>query len=208
MIDTISKRIQSRLTRKGISVSLSEIREQVNILIPDLENITDDDLNNVISYFMSQKSALATTNNPDIIEIENSPVEEEKPSSDFKSVLATTPKSELVSQTANSLNIELSTTEIEAIATNFTTSSDDFTTTLEELKNAILAFIAHKVSTNNQIISNTINEIYQTATDGFESNNAHLNNGLSQLNTALNQQSADFKSRLKNTLAKFQIPAA
>lgn len=208
MLDTIAKRIQSRLTRKGISVSLSEIREQVNLLISDLDNVTDTDLNNVINHFMSQQAALTTTNDSDIIEVENSPAEEEKPTTDLKSELATAPKSELVATAANSLNIELSTTEIENIATNFNASSDDFTTTLEELKSAILAFINHKVATNNLMISNTINEIYQTATDGFESNNAHLNNGLSQLNTALNQQSADFKSRLKNTLAKFQIPAA
>ena len=58
------------------------------------------------------------------------------------------------------------------------------------------------------MITNTINEIYDTASQGFESNNQHLNNGLNQLNQALSQQSSDFKSRLKNTLAKFQIPAA
>ena len=208
MIDTIAKRIQSRLTRKGLSVSLSEIREQVNVLIPDLDNATDTDLNNVINYFMSQQSALVPADNSTIIEVENSPVVEEKPRTDLKSELATTTKSELVSQTANSLNVELSTVEIEAIADNFTTSSDDFTTTLEELKNAILAFIAHKVNTNNLMITNTINEIYQSATDGFESNNQHLNNGLSQLNKALNQQSNDFKSRLKTTLEKFKLPAA
>lgn len=206
MIDIISKRIQSRLTRKGISVSLSEIREQVNVLISDLDNVTNTDLNNVIDHFMSQKSALATTNNPDTIEIETTPVEDAV--DEQKPALTTTTKNELVANAANSLNIELSTVEIEAIADNFTTSSDDFTTTLEELKSAILAFIAHKVNTNNLMITNTINEIYSVATDGFDSNNQHLNNGLSQLNTALNKQSADFKSRLKNTLEKFQIPAA
>ena len=206
MIDTISKRIQSRLTRKGLSVSLSEIREQVNVLIADINNLTDTDLNNVINHFMNQQSALTTANESTIIEIEQTPVEEQI--EEQKPALATTTKSELVANAASSLNIELSTTEIENIATNFNASSDDFTTTLEELKSAILAFINHKVSTNNQIIANTINEIYETATAGFESNNEHLNDGLNQLNKALNQQSSDFKSRLKNTLAKFQIPAA
>lgn len=206
MLDTISKRIQSRLTRKGLSVSLPEIREQVNKLIPDLDNLTDSDLNNVINHFMNQQSALTTTDDSNIIEVENNPVEDAV--EEQKPALATTTKNELVSQAANSLNIELSTTEIENIATNFNASSDDFTTTLEELKSAILAFINHKVATNNLIITNTINEIYSVASDGFESNNQHLNNGLNQLNKALNQQSSDFKSRLKNTLAKFQIPAA
>jgi len=202
------KKLQSRLSRQNISVSLSEIREQIQLMNLDPDNLTEDDLQMISDHFMSQHKALIPTNESDIevdlptsSEILEAVVEQ-------KTALATTTKSELISHAANSLNIELSTTEIEAIASNFTASSDDFTTTLDELKSAIVAFINHKVSCNNTMITNTINEIYSVASDGFESNNQHLNNGLSQLNQALNQQSADFKSRLKNTLARFQIPAA
>ena len=203
------KKLQSRLSRQNISVSLSEIREQIQIMNLDVENLTEDDLKMLSDHFMSQNKALVPINESEIIEVEVPTsseilevVEEQKPA------LATTTKSELISQAANSLNIELSTTEIEAIATNFNASSDDFTATLDELKVAIVAFINHKVSCNNTMITNTINEIYSVAAEGFESNNEHLNNGLSQLNKALNQQSVDFKSKLKNTLAQFQIPAA
>jgi hypothetical protein len=193
------KKLQSRLSRQNISVSLSEIREQIQRMNLDPENLTEDDLQMISDHFLNQHKALVSTNESEIIV--------EVPE-DSKPALATTTKNELVASAANNLNIQLSTTEIEAIAENFTASSDDFTATLDELKAAILAFINHKVSCNNLMISNTINEIYSVASDGFESNNAHLNNGLSQLNQALNQQSADFKSKLKNTLAKFRIPAA
>ena len=203
------KKLQSRLSRQNISVSLSEIREQIQIMNLDPDNLTEDDLKMISDHFMSQHKALIPTNESEIIQVDLPTsseilevVEEQKPA------LATTTKNELVAKAANSLNIELSTTEIESIATNFTASSDDFTATLDELKLAILAFINHKVQCNNLMISNTINEIYSVASEGFESNNQHLNNGLSQLNQALNQQSNDFKSRLKNTLTKFQIPAA
>jgi uncharacterized protein YukE len=203
------KKLQSRLSRQKISVSLSEIREQIQIMNLDPENLTEDDLQMLNDHFMSQHKALIPVDESDIIEVEV-PTSNEilEVVEGQKNQLATTTKSELVANAANNLNIELSTTEIEAIATNFTASSDDFTATLDELKAAIVAFIKHKVSCNNLMISNTINEIYSVASDGFESNNAHLNNGLSQLNQALNQQSNDFKSKLKNTLAKFQIPAA
>ena len=203
------KKLQSRLSRQNISVSLSEIREQIQLMNLDPDNLTEDDLKMLTDHFLNQHKALIPTNESEIIQVDLPTsseilevVEEQKPA------LATTTKNELVANAANSLNIELSTTEIEAIATNFTASSDDFTATLDELKAAIVAFINHKISTNNLIISNTLNEIYSVASEGFESNNQHLNNGLSQLNQALNQQSADFKSRLKNTLTKFQIPAA
>ena len=211
MLTTIAKRIQSRLSRAGVKVSLSDIKTQCELIITDTDNPTEDQLIDVQNYFMNNATTLTVipTNESEVIEAQLptsseilEAVEEQKPA------LATTTKSELVANAANSLNIELSTTEIEAIATNFTASSDDFTTTLDELKSAILAFINHKVQCNNLMISNTINEIYSVASAGFESNNQHLNDGLSQLNQALNQQSNDFKSRLKNTLARFQIPAA
>jgi uncharacterized protein YukE len=211
MLTTIAKRIQSRLSRAGVKVSLSDIKTQCELIIIDTDNPTEDQLIDVQNYFMNNATTLTVipTNESEVIEAQL-PTSSEilEVIEEQKSSLATTTKSELISQAANSLNIELSTTEIEAIATNFTASSDDFTATLDELKLAILAFIDHKVQCNNLMITNTINEIYSVASEGFESNNQHLNDGLSQLNKALNQQSADFKSRLKNTLAKFQIPAA
>lgn len=252
MLTTIAKRIQSRLSRTGLKVSLADIKTRCELMIADIDNPTEVELLAVQEYFMSNASQLTVINNDvETIEVGQTPVEEQpepicnlinaialqmnislssedrvtiegrlssQSPEDIKDAivnfvrqqqqLATTTKSQLVANAASSLNIELSTTEIENIATNFNASSDDFTSTLEELKSAILAFIAHKVNANNLMISNTINEIYDTATAGFESNNEHLNNGLNQLNKALNQQSSDFKSRLKNTLAKFQIPAA
>lgn len=203
------KKLQSRLSRQNISVSLSEIREQIQIMNLDPDNLTEDNLQMLSDHFLNQHKALVPVDEADIIEVE-APASNEilELVEEQKNQLATTTKSELVANAANNLNIELSTTEIEAIATNFTASSDDFTTTLDELKLAILAFIDHKVNCNNLMIANTINEIYGIASAGFESNNQHLNDSLSQLNKALNQQSADFKSRLKNTLAKFQVPAA
>ena len=203
------KKLQSRLSRQNISVSLSEIREQIQIMNLDPDNLTEDQLIDVQNYFMNNATTLTViaTNESEIIEVEVPTSNEILEVEEQKNQLATTTKSELISHAANSLNIELSTVDIEAIAANFNASSDDFTTTLDELKIAILAFIDHKIQSNNLMIANTVNEIYGIASAGFESNNQHLNNSLSQLNKALNQQSADFKSRLKNTLAKFQIPA-
>ncbi len=203
------KKLQSRLSRQNISVSMAEIREQIQRMNLDSENLTEDNLQMLSNHFLNQHKALVPTNESEIIEVEV-PTSNEilEVVEEQKNQLATTTKNELVANTANSLNIELSTTEIEAIATNFNASSDDFTTTLDELKLAILAFIDHKVQCNNLMIANTVNEIYGVASAGFDSNNQHLNNSLSQLNKALNQQSADFKSRLKETLAKFRVPAA
>ena len=122
--------------------------------------------------------------------------------------LATTTKNELVATTAVSLGIQLSTTEIDQIADNFDAGSDDFSQSLEQVKSAIIAYVQHKIATNNQQIINTINEISQVATDGFEENSQTLSEGLKHLNQQLIQQSNDFKSKLTGTLSRFQLPAA
>ncbi|MFM5944321.1 MAG: hypothetical protein ACKO9G_13280, partial [Dolichospermum sp.] len=122
--------------------------------------------------------------------------------------LATTTKNELVANTAGSLGIELSTNEIDHIANNFDNSSDDFTGTLEQVKSAIIAYVQHKIASNNQKINEVVNEIGDVIADGFNSNNETLNNGLKQLNHQLTQQSTDFKSKLAGTLSRFQLPAA
>ncbi|MFM6071918.1 MAG: hypothetical protein ACKPB9_10105, partial [Dolichospermum sp.] len=122
--------------------------------------------------------------------------------------LATTTKNELIASTAGKLGIELSTADIENIADNFDAGSDDFTQTLEQVKGAIIAYVQHKIASNNQKIVNTINEICQVASDGFEENSQTLTNGLKQLNQQLVQQSADFKSKLAGTLSRFKLPEA
>jgi uncharacterized protein YukE len=122
--------------------------------------------------------------------------------------LATTTKNELVASTAVNLGIELSTTEIDQIADNFDAGSDDFSQTLEQVKGAIIAYVQHKIASNNQQIVNTINEISQVASDGFEENSQTLSEGLKHLNQQLVQQSNDFKSKLTGTLSRFQLPAA
>lgn len=122
--------------------------------------------------------------------------------------LATTTKNELVANTANSLGITLNTSEIELIAENVNYSSDDLQETLGEIKTAIIAFIQHKIATNSELIDSTLNEIVQVATDGFNANSHQLTEGLKTINKQLQEQSTDFKSKVKASLKCFQLPAA
>jgi hypothetical protein len=59
MLTTISKRIQSRLSRQGVKVALGEIKEQCDRLIPDIDNATETDILNVTEYFMNNATKLA-----------------------------------------------------------------------------------------------------------------------------------------------------
>ncbi|MEA5559350.1 hypothetical protein [Nodularia spumigena] len=58
MLTTIAKRIQSRLSRQGIKVSLGEVKEQCDRLIADIDNATEEELTKVAEYFISSASQL------------------------------------------------------------------------------------------------------------------------------------------------------
>ena len=210
MLNTIAKRIQSRLYRQGLKISLGEIKEQCDRLIHDIENPTDQEILNVSEFLLSSATSLAVV---DDVTTEQTAVEELETSEDAlntenQTALATATKSELVASTAINLCIELSTIEINQIADNFDAGSDDFSATLEQVKGAIIAYVQHRIATNNQRIVDTINEISQIASDGFADNSQTLSDGFKHLNQQLQQQSTDFKSKLAGTLSRFQLPAA
>jgi uncharacterized protein YukE len=264
MLNTIAKRIQSRLSRQGVKAALGEIKTQCELMIADIENPTEVELLAVQDHFMTNATKLAviddvaleqteveeafssvggelgnistptqmeletlTHENVDIVDtvdnvINTASIQDIDSSElyineaalftpnqdDQPAPLATTTKNELVANTAVNLGIELSTTEIDQIADNFDAGSDDFAQTLEQVKGAIIAYVQHKIASNNQQIVNTINEISQVASDGFEENSQTLTNGLKQLNQQLVQQSTDFKSKLAGTLSRFKLPEA
>ena len=238
MLSTSAKRVQSSLKRKGVLATSGEIKDYFKANVGNIENITKEEENNATQYFLSNSTKLTVVSDDIATEVEETFNGEDVEVNADNAIntasiqdidssylhanedvlttenqtaiapLATTTKSELVSTAAVSLGIELSTTEIDQIADNFDAGSDDLTKTLEQVKGAIIAYVQHKIAINNQKIVNTINEISQVASDGFEENSQTFTNGLKQLNQQLVQQSADFKSKLTSTLSRFELPAA
>jgi NACalpha-BTF3-like transcription factor len=262
MLNTIAKRIQSRLSRQGLKISLGEIKEQCDRLIPDIENPTDQEVLSVVAHFLSTATKLTVVSDDvtteDLTEVEETfssaggelgniaePTQMELETltsedvdivnsvdnaintasiqdidsidlhtneaaldTENETALATATKSELVASTAGELGIVLNTGEIELIAQNVNYSSDDLQESLEEIKSAIIAFVRHKIALNSQKIGETLEEITQVATDGFNQNSQQLTDGLQNINKQLQQQRTDFKSKVKATLSVFQLPAA
>jgi hypothetical protein len=216
MLTTIAKRIQSRLSRLGVKVALSEIKTQCEGMIKDIKNPTEEDLLAVQQHFMDNATHLVvipdnidtvlTESIQELVEEETTviaPQTEPEPAP-----LATTPKGEMITATAHQMGISLNTQEMELIAQNVNYSSDDLQESLEEIKSAIIAFVRHKIALNSQKIGETLEEITQVATDGFNQNSQQLTEGLQNINRQLQQQSTDFKSKVKATLSVFQLPAA
>ena len=219
MLTTIAKRVQSRLSRLGVKATLGEIKEQCDRMICDINNTTETDILNVTEYFMNNATKLTIVND-DVPDVHTASIQDisndgaiavsnpNETITNEPAPLATTNKSELVATTANNLGIVLNQSEIELIAENVNYSSDDLQETLQEVKTAIIAFINHRVAQNNQKINETVQEIVQVATDGLNQNSAALTDGLRTINHQLQEQSKDFKSKVKASLKCFQLPAA
>jgi len=187
-------------TFSSVGGELGNIAEPTQM---ELETLTSEDVDIVNSV----DNAINTASIQDIDSIDLH-TNEAALDTEEETALATATKSEIVASTAGELGIVLNTGEIELIAQNVNYSSDDLQESLEEIKSAIIAFVRHKIALNSQKIGETLEEITQVATDGFNQNSQQLTDGLQNINKQLQQQRTDFKSKVKATLSVFQLPAA
>jgi hypothetical protein len=59
MLNTVAKRIQTRLSKQGVKVSLGDIRPVAEQSIKDIQNPTDQEVLSVVEYFLSSATKLA-----------------------------------------------------------------------------------------------------------------------------------------------------
>lgn len=233
MLNTIAKRIQSRLSRLGVKVALSEIKSQCESVIADIENPSENELLAVQEYFMNNANQLTvipdvhtesiqdidTINTPsiqDIDSINTSSIQdidgelEETIASQTEHTpapLATTPKGEMITATAHQMGIVLNASEISLIAENINNSSDDFDQDIDAIKSAIMAFVNHKAMINQSKINSLINEVREIVSDKNTENSQLLSDGLKQINSDIQEANKQFKSNVALCITAFDIPA-
>ena len=225
MLTTIAKRVQTRLSKQGVKVSLSDIRPVVEQSIKDIQNPTDQEIASVVNYFLSTATSLTVTTEgitmeeiepvqetADVDSVDNVYIEEDveeaiAPPQPDPAPLATTNKSELVTATASQMGIVLNTQEISLIAENINHSSDDFDQDIDAIKDAIMAFINHKSLINQSKINELIHEVREVVTEKNSQNSQLLSDGLKQINSDIQEANKQFKSNVKQCLSAFNIPA-
>ena len=221
MLNTIAKRIQSRLSRLGVKASLGDIKSRCEKMIVDIENPTEDDLLAVQEYFMKNATQLTIATDIDndidtasiqdidsaLLYIQEDVEEAIAPPQPDPAPLATTNKSELVTATASQMGIVLNTQEISLIAENINHSSDDFDQDIDAIKDAIMAFINHKSLINQSKINELIHEVREVVTEKNSQNSQLLSDGLKQINSDIQEANKQFKSNVKQCLSAFNIPA-
>ena len=221
MLTTIAKRIQTRLSKQGVKVSLSDIRPVVNQSIKDIENPTDQEIASVVEYFMSTATSLTVVDDVDIvdniqdIDSINTPSIQNIDDQDDSAIapqpdsapLAIADKNEIVASTATQMGIVLDASEISLIAENINNSSDDFDQDIDAIKDAIMAFINHKSLINQSKINSLIHEVREVVGAKNSQNSQLLSDGLRSINQDIQEANRAFKSSVKTALSAFELPA-
>ena len=218
MLTTIAKRIQSRLNRLGVKVSLSEIKNQCEQMISDIENPTEQELLDVQMMFYNNSNELAVIDDvtADVDSVDN-PINTEYIQDIDKELaiahqpdrapLAIADKAELVTAAAHQMGIVLNASEISLIAENINHSSDDFDQDIDAIKSAIMAFIQHKSMINQSKINELIYEVREVVGAKNSENSQLLSDGLRSINQDIQESNKQFKSSVKTALSAFDIPA-
>jgi hypothetical protein len=198
-----STKIQSRLRRKGLVISLSLIKQYLVENAKNISNITDHETNKATDYFMQQSIKLTVIEDVDTVSIQS--VDITNATSD-NTVLANT-TSELVASSAGQMGIVLDASEISLIAENINDFSSDLDSDLDAIKSAIMAFVTHKASVNQAKINSFINEVRDVVINDSNKNSQLLGDGLRSINNDLQQTNRDFKSQVTKAFAAFKISA-
>jgi hypothetical protein len=217
MLTTIAKRVQTRLSKQGVKVALSDIRPVVEQSIKDIENPTEQEVLSVVNYFLSTANQLTVI--PDDVDSVDTAINTESiqniddqddsaiaPEPD-PAPLAIADKAELITTTADQMGIVLDASEISLIAENINHSSDDFDQDIDAIKSAIMAFIQHKSMLSQSKINELINEVREVVGAKNTENSQLLSEGLKSINQDIQEANRAFKSNVKSALSAFELPA-
>lgn len=196
-LTTVAKRIQTRLSKQGIRISLGDIKPICESMIADINNPLPDEMDLVIQHFVDTNTAITNVSSSQILESEQ---ETEK------TQLAHTNQSQLITTTADTMGIVLNAGEIAEIATNINDSTDSFESEIDAIRNAILAYVQHKSLIAQSKINQMVNDVRKVVSDENRANSMLLSNGLVNINNDIVEAQKDFKSQVSKALTAFAIP--
>ena len=212
-LNTAAQRIQTRLSKKGVKKSLSEIRDFLN----HKEDVTEEEIDEAILELMPKSAALVIFNakekaleisatyfldlTPEKLEelsLMGSEEEIKKAISKLINLESLESKeedktNEMVVSTAQEMGVTLTPEEVYLVAQKVSMAGDDLTNSLDEIKAAVINFINYKTQVNSQKISSAVEEMVEAAEGGLNKNSQELKVGLNRVNGILNGGAMDFK---------------
>ena len=228
------KRIQSRLSRRGVSVSQSEIVAVYQKLVVDLENPTDEELTAVVDSFLS---SLATANQENEMTTFQTKEEEIKPVQsqiqpvsatqaeldgvdeilsqesgevvEASSIVVSTPqKQDLITTQASVLGIELSDVEVADLASTVGDKFTDYAEFIREVTSAIKSYANHHYDSLEQSIEDTHKDLKNHFAYRERQLNQKFADGLGEIKSALESSRKSLKITKTAILSHLKIKGA
>jgi hypothetical protein len=195
------KRLQSALKHRGVSCTLTEIKESCLTLVESYGNeLTGEVQHNCLDLLLRKYQPNALVEPQSVL---TSPVEETA-----SIALSEREKHELVATKARELDITISTADISFVAEQVNSTDRTLDEVINQVEIALLTFANHKKQEGLNKINEMFGRVYSEVQDNNRETSQALTNGLRQFGRDLKESQEDFKSNVLSALSCFKVPTA
>ncbi|WP_414755586.1 hypothetical protein [Anabaena sp. CCY 9910] len=178
-----AKVIQSRLSRKGVTLSLAQIREHIAEKYDQAEMAED-----VISKIVEDLAGSS----------EMVPIE--------KSELSHTQKQTLIQQVASTLDINLSLEQITGISKKMNWALSDRASLKERVRDAIIAWVDYQIEQDKRQTDEMMREVEGHLVTRLQESNQHFNNRARDFSERVSDAVEKFRTTETEILDLFKVP--
>lgn len=235
MINKVATRIQSRLARKNIRVSLGNIKKVYSENVVNTEKPTDEEIDIITNHFVNELSKPTLSNDSgesdnkelgltdDNISNEISNVDltieansdndgiveiSENPQETYQLAISNADKQSMITTQSAALGIELTEDEAASIANTIDDVFDDYASFLTQVTSAVKSYIAHKFDSIESELFKSSSDLKQYLADRNEQLNQKLvsyTNNVRSIQTDT-QEIRDNLNKSKNAvLSRFRV---
>lgn len=199
------KQIQSFLIRKNIRVTQPEIKRVMTEMGIDIDNPTQEQITQVKEHFMKQSEALSiNTQNPELSGLiqQHTQESEDTPAS----YPVDDNKRQMVVFKSQQMGLSLAASEIEVIASRVDTSSSSFIQTVNDIENALIAYIDYQASLEKSTIDSMMINVTNRLVEKNQQVRGKLNTGIDNISSVLEVADQQLKSETERILNRLRIP--
>ena len=197
------KRIQSRLSRKSISISKQDLTSEIAALGYSPQTLQDGDVDTITQLLLNKHlSRELTVSEPE--EITVNPSNEHNATTTNSTAITNQQKEQLITVQAQSLGIELSESEITDISQNVSNSFTDFVSAVENINSLIKEYAQNKFDSIEQQIdasNNNLRDYINKRTNSLQRKSVE---GAMSTKEVLEQKSSSLKSFSQTLSATFK----
>lgn len=201
MADLI-KRIQSRLSRKSISISKQDLTGEITSLGYSPQALQEDEIDTITQLLLDKhQNTELTVSKPEEITVAD---EEHHASTPNSTAITSQQKEQLITVQAQSLGIELSESEITDISQTVSDSFSDFVSAVETINSSIKNYAQNKFDEVEQKIDASNSNLRDYIDKKTTSLQRKSLEGAIKTKEVLEQKSSNLKSFSKSLSAAFK----